>query len=245
MRANLPPVLQKRLHQIEPMSLVDGHRRLGQARKGVAPKVEPATANTAKHRNAEAPEELLERIETTRFLGAEFLLWIWLYGSIVEEVISLGKLGEWSVWLEGALALKSVFDPAECVSVRGAAPAASAEAREAVKAYKFPNRAKLLLRQDPRDFRFVLNADRFAISAGDIPAVLTQETDDAFLDRMQLVDELLTLLDRLFATFLQFRLSPVWAEAWEPAVAAWTEESRTPPSILQALMKAAKNLGKK
>jgi hypothetical protein len=245
MRANLPPLLQKRLHQIEPMSLVDGHRRLGQARKGVAPKPEPANANTAKNRHTEAPEELLERIETTRFLGAEFLLWIWLYGSIVEEVISLGKLGEWSVWLEGALALRSVFDPAECVSVRGAAPAASAEAREAVKAYKFPNRAKVLLRQDPRDFRFVLNADRFAISAGDIPAILTQETDDAFLDRMQLVDELLTLLDRLFATFLQFRLSPVWAEAWEPAVAAWTEESRTPPSILQALMKAAKNLGKK
>jgi len=245
MRANLPSALQKRLMQLDPMSLVDGHRRLAQARKGSTAKVEAPVVSDTKTRTPTAPEDLLERIETTRFLGAEFLLWIWLYGALVEEVVSLGKLGEWSVWLEGALALKSVFDPAECVSVRGAAPGTSAEAREAVKAYKFPTRAKVLLRQDPRDFRFVLNADRFSISSGDIPAVLTEESDDAFLDRMHLVDELLTLIDRLFATFLHFRLAPVWAEAWEPAVAAWTEESRTPASILQTLLKAAKSLGKK
>jgi recombination associated protein RdgC len=242
MRANLPAALQKRFASVEPMSLVAGNKRLAQAKKGVTPQpIEPA----AKGKANPATEDLVERIETTRFLGPEFLLWIWLYGSIVEETVSLGKLGEWSVWLEGTLALQSVFDPAEGVSVRGASPAASPEAREAVKAYKFPTRARLVMRQDPRDFRFVLNATRFAISAGDIPAVLTEESDDAFLDRMHLVDELMTLLDRLFATFLQFRLSPVWAEAWEPAVAAWTGELRTPPSILQALMKVAKTLGQK
>ncbi len=245
MRANLPSILQKRLLHLDPMSLVDGNRRLAQAKKGVVPKVETTSDEAAKGQASSTPDALLERIETTRFLGAEFLLWIWLYGSIVEEVVSLGKLGEWTVWLDGALTLKSVFDPAECVSVRGAAPGTSAEAREAVKAYKFPTRAKVIMRQDPRDFRFVLNADRFAISAGDIPAVLTEESDDAFLDRMHLVDEMMTLVDRLFATFLQFRLAPVWAEAWEPAVVAWTQEARTPSSVLQALMKASKSLGKK
>jgi hypothetical protein len=244
-RANLSSVLQKRLAQVEPLSLVSGNRRLAQVRKGTASHSDAETAATTKHKHNSEEVDLIERVETTRFLGAEFLLWIWLYGALVEDTINIGATGEWSMWLEGALALQSVFDPAERVAVRGAAPAASAEAREAVKAYKFPTRAKVMLRQDPRDFRFVLNASRFAISAGDIPAVLKEETDDAFLDRMHLVDELMGLVDGLFATFLQFRLSPVWTEAFEPAIAAWTEEAKTPTAILQALLKAAKNLGRK
>jgi recombination associated protein RdgC len=245
MRAHLPSALLKRIADVEPMSLVEGNKRLAQAKKGLlarpgVPRVE-STTNKVKPES----EDLVERIETTRFLGSEFLLWIWLYAAIVEESVSLGKRGQWSVWLDGALSLQSVFDPAERVSVRGASPPSCAEAREAVKAYKFPVRARVLLRQDPRDFRFALDASRFAISAAEIPAVLTEQSDDAFLDRMHLVDELLTLLDRLFATFLQFRLSPVWSEAFEPAVAAWTVEQRTPTSILQALIKASKTLGQK
>lgn len=243
MRANLSGTLSRRFGQVEPMSLVDGHRRLNQAKKGASSKLEPPAVAPAKD-NSNALEDAVERIETTRFLGAEFLLWIWLYAAIVEDSITLGKHGEWSVWLDGTLALQSVFDPAERVSVRGAAPASSAEAREAVKSYKFPTRARVIMRQDPRDFRFVLDAARFAISAGDIPAALTEPGDDAFLERMHLVDELLTLLDRLFATFLQFRLAPVWAEAFEPAVAAWSEEQRLPASVLQSLMRAAKTLGR-
>jgi recombination associated protein RdgC len=245
MRANLPSALLKRFADLVPMSLVEGNKRLARAKQGVAAKADAPSAKSTTDAQKPQAEDLFERVETTRFLGSEFLLWIWLYAAIVEESVSLGKQGQWSVWLDGALSLQSVFDPAERVSVRGASPAACPEAREAVKAYKFPVRARVLMRQDPRDFRCVLNASRFAISAAEVPAVLTQQTDDAFLDRMHLVDELLTLLDRLFATFLQFRLSAVWSEAFEPAVAAWTIEQRTPSSILQALMKASKTLGQK
>lgn len=241
MRASLSSSLLKRFGQVEPMSLVSGNKKLAQAKRGSASESEV----TKPAAQASEGEDLLERIETTRFLGAEFLLWIWLFGAILEETITLGRLGEWSVWLDGALALESVFDPAERVSVRGASPSTGPEAREAVRSYKFPVRARVTMRQDPRDFRFVLNSSRFSITAGDIPAVLTEESDDAFLDRMHLIDELLTLLDRLFATFLQFRLSPVWTESWEPAVAAWTQDERIPGSILQSLVKASKSLGHK
>lgn len=243
MRAGLSSALLRRFQQVEPMSLVNGHKRLAQSKKGVEAK--DATPTGKESAPSQREDDLVERIETTRFLGAEFLLWIWLYAAIVEETHSLGKLGEWSIWLDGALALESVMDPAEKVAVRGASPATSPEAREAVRTYKLPSRARVTLRQDPRDFRFVLNASRLSISAGDIPAVLTEESDDTFLDRMHLVDELLLLLDRLFATFLQFRLSPVWVEAWEPAVAAWTGDQRVPSSLLQLLIRASKSVGAK
>lgn len=244
MRSGLTSAQHKRFATVEPLSLVSGHKQLARLAKKSPPSAKEQTTNTTQE-PTHGEGDLVERIETTRFLGPEFLLWIWLHAAIVEETHALGKLGEWSIWLDGALALESVMDPAEKVAVRGASPATSPEAREAVRSYKFPSRARVTLRQDPRDFRFVLNASRFSISAGDIPAVLTEESDDTFLDRMHLVDELLLLLDRLFANFLQFRLSPVWGEAWEPAIAAWTEDQRIPSAILQTLIKSAKSVGTK
>jgi hypothetical protein len=240
MRSGLPSASKKQLLGVEPLSLVSGHKRLEQAKKGQTPKaVVTAPAKT----KADDADDLLERIETTRFLGSEFLLWIWLYGALIEDTVSLGKQDDWSMWLDGSLSLQSVHDPGEKVSVSGAAPAASSEAREAVKNYKFPARAKVILRQEERDFKFVLNASRFSLSAGDIPAVL-QDGDEGLLERLHLVEELLNLVDRLFAAFLQLRLSAQWQEAWEPAIAAWTEEARIPSSIVQALNKSVRELSR-
>jgi hypothetical protein len=58
------------------------------------------------------------------------------------------------------------------------------------------------------------------------------------------LEELLALVDRLFAAFLQLRLSNFWQDAWEPAIAAWTDEARTPPTLLQALNKSVRDLGR-
>jgi len=243
MRSGLSSSLKRQLVTLDPLSLVSGRKRLEQAKKGTAPRTVDKPPPPTKTKGDDDPDALIERIETTRFLGSEFLLWIWLYGALIEDSISLGKQDDWSMWIDGALSLESVHDPAEKVSVRGAAPAASNEAREAVKNYKFPARARVILRQDERDFKFVLNASRFSFSAGDIPAVLTQE-DDGLLERLHLLEELLALVDRLFAAFLQLRLSNFWQDAWEPAIAAWTDEARTPPTLLQALNKSVRDLGR-
>lgn len=244
MRSALPAALKKQLPHVEPLSLVSGRKRLEQAKKGLSPKPSEATSATGNTKDENDPDALIERIETTRFLGSEFLLWIWLYGALIEDSISLGKQDDWSMWIDGALALQSVHDPAEKVSVRGAAPAASSEAREAVKNYKFPARARVILRQEERDFKFVLNADRFSFSAGDIPAVL-QKDDDGLLERLHLLEELIHLVDRLFAAFLQLRLSSPWQEAWEPAIVAWADEAKMPQILLQSLNKSVRNLGQK
>ncbi|MGC4070259.1 MAG: recombination-associated protein RdgC [Polyangiaceae bacterium] len=242
MRSPLPTALKKQLIGIEPLSLVSGHKRLEIAKKGELARVKEKAAPAGKV-NDDDPDTLIERIETTRFLGSEFLLWIWLYGSLIEDTVTLGKNDEWTIWLDGALALESVHDPSEKVSVRGAAPSTSSEAREAVKNYKFPARAKVILRQEERDFKFVLNAARFSLSAGDIPAVLQQQ-DDGLLERLHLLEELLNLVDKTFAAFLQLRLSNHWQEAWEPAIAAWANEIRMPPVLLQALNKSVRDLAR-
>jgi hypothetical protein len=62
------------------------------------------------------------------------LLWLWLRAEIINQPIDLGELGAFDVWLDNQLTLQSDLDPNERVTVRGAAPSGSAEAREAVRA---------------------------------------------------------------------------------------------------------------
>jgi len=231
-RAGLSRELMRALKDVEPLSFSSGRKLLGKA----AGKPERASEDEPEPREPAADgEDLLERIETTRFLGPEFLLWLWLRAEIIDQPIDLGELGAFDVWLDNQLTLQSDLDPNERVTVRGAAPSGSAEAREAVRAQKFPVRARLALRNEERDFACVLVAQRLAVASGAIPAVLTKETDDAFLERMTLVERLLLSLDRLYAAFLAERLSEIWRVGWQPAVVCWADGEAIPATILAEL----------
>jgi len=231
-RAPLSRELERALKAVEPVSFSNGRKLLG---KPASQAEKPASGEVPPEAAGEGADDLLERVETTRFLGPEFLLWLWLRSELVAEPIALRELGKFDVWLDNHLTLQSDLDPNERVTVRGAQPSGSAEAREAVRAQKFPVRARLALRNDERDFACVLVAQRFAVASGVIPAVLTKDSDDAFVERMSLVEHLNQSLDQLYATFLADRLGDAWRRAWEPAIVSWADGESVPPEILSAL----------
>jgi hypothetical protein len=245
-RARLPVALHKALERVEPISLV-------RAQSGKAPAAPPRKTQQNEAEDAEGDEdeelsELMQRIETTRFLGAEMLLWVWLRQELFSEPIALGQLGQAEVWLDRKLTLEHIMDPGERVAVRGAQPSGSDEARAAVRSMKLPVASRLVLRVGEKgkeqDFAFDFNAPRFLIGAGAIPAVLKEETDDAFLERTALIEQLMALLDALFAAFLRERLAPSWEKSWQPALGAWLEEKSIPASVLReiaALTRAARS----
>jgi hypothetical protein len=237
-RAELPRELERALKQIEPVSFSSGRKRLGKSSKA-EPEPEASEAPEG------GEEDLLERVESTRFLGSEFLLWLWLRAEIVDKPIALPELGEFQVWLDNQITLQSDIDPNERVTVRGAAPSGSSEAREAVRAQKFPVRARIAIRNEERDFACVLVAHRFALASGKIPAVLTKDTDDAFQERMTLVERLCQNLDGLYAAFLQDRLGALWKDAWEPAIVSWADGDAIPTEVLAALMRGKQSRSKK
>jgi len=215
-RAELPRELERAFKQIEPISFSSGRKRLGKS--SIKPESEPEPSETS---TAE-PEDLLERVESTRFLGPEFLLWLWLRAEIVNKPLSLPELGNFEVWLDNQLTLQS-----------------------AVRAQKFPVRARIAIRNEERDFACVLVAQRYAVASGKIPAVLTKDTDDAFQERMTLIERMCQSLDGLFRMFLQDRLSAVWKEGWEPAVVCWAENEAIPTEILATLMQGKHSRSKK
>ena len=239
-RAELPRELERALKQIEPLSFSSGRKRLGKQSKG-----EPEPEESEAPANASEEDDLLERVESTRFLGAEFLLWLWLRSELVDKPIPLPEFGDFQVWLDNQIVLQSDIDPNERVTVRGAAPSGSPEAREAVRAQKFPVRARIAIRNEERDFACVLVAHRFAVSSGKIPAVLTKDTDDAFQERMTLVERLCSHLDGLYAAFLRDRLGTIWKESWEPAIVCWAEDEAIPTDVLAELMRGKHTRSKK
>ncbi len=245
-RAQLSPAMQKVFEKVEPVSFSAGRKAKSALEKSAQAEAVEVTAKA----RAKAPEEdeeedeerseLIERIETTRFLGAELLLWIWLRQELFNEPVALGKLGEAEVWLDRKLTLEHVLDKLERVAVRGAQPSGSPEAREAVRNMKLPVAARVVLRIAEQDFAFDFNAPRFLIGGGAVPALLKEEGDDAFLERTTLIERLTGLLDALFAAFLRERLAPSWAKAWQPALVAWMEGENVPASALKEIAAATR-----
>jgi len=247
-RAQLSPAMQKVFEKVEPVSFLAGRKAKAELEKARAeaeaaeakPRGKAKQEDDEEDAEDEEQSELIERIETTRFLGSELLLWVWLRQELFNEPVALGKLGEAEVWLDRQLTLEHVLDKLERVTVRGSQPSGSPEAREAVRNMKLPVSGRLVLRIAEQDFAFAFNAPRFLIGGGAVPALLKEEGDDAFLERTSLIERLTSLLDALFAAFLRERLAPSWSKAWQPALVAWMEGESVPASALKEIAAATR-----
>jgi hypothetical protein len=97
-----------------------------------------------------------------------------------------------------------------------------------------------VLHSNEREFVTGLVAPSFAIAGAKVPAVITEEPGEAFVERMHLVEQLFGVLDDLYRTFLVDRLGEGWKAGWEPAIAAWAEGQSPSGEVLQRLQPAKK-----
>lgn len=164
-------------------------------------------------------------IEKSRFLGREFLVWLWHESEHSEGVLPLGKGESISLWLEEQLTLVSddLLGKSEC-KLKGSTPSLTNEAKEALRAGKLPTKAKIRIDRAPQSWSFVFDADTLGIASVSIPALLTEEDDEKFYERMQLVEELEEMLGALFEAFLRLRTSPAWERHAVPALRDWVKK---------------------
>ena len=86
--------------------------------------------------------DLVERIERNRFVGREFLLWLWFESEVFETNLAPTGQARCALWIEARLTLS--FEKDESV-LKSASPAASPEAKEALRQGKLPREARLRL----------------------------------------------------------------------------------------------------
>lgn len=165
--------------------------------------------------------DLSELVESRRFLGSEFLLWLWYKSDCYGGLFDLRGHGEVEVVFDDRLTLEAYLGESGENVIKGGSPAASPEARTALREGKRPTRARLRIVNDEREWKFKFKAEPFDISTLKIPAVLTEREDEKLGERMGLVSEVESILDALYREFLVLRTSSGWTERLVPGLRDW------------------------
>lgn len=168
--------------------------------------------------------DLFDIIEQTRFLGREFLVWLWWRSELLDGEADLPEHGACEVWIDDQITLEAQGEQVERSALRGASPALSPEAKEALRQGKVPIKARISIAKDERDFGFVLNTDSFALSSVKMPTLLQDEPEERFYERMYLLEELDSMISAVYGEFLLVRVSAAWEKEIAPAIRAWVRE---------------------
>jgi hypothetical protein len=184
---------------------------------------------------------LADLIEKRRFVGREFLVWLWFESEMFDGLLAVEGFGRCEVRLEGQITL--VCDK-EQSRLKGAAPSGEPEAHEALRQGKLPTQARVRVAAGELEFAFVFTADTLGLSAIKIPSVVKDEADEQFYERMYLVEELEALFAALYAKFVAVRLSTTWGEHVLPAIQAWVRgEPMMHPDVYRKLSARVAPLG--
>lgn len=184
---------------------------------------------------------LAASIETQRFLGREFLAWLWFESELFEQTFSIPAKGfeSCALWLEHSIVLDCRTEAGrEKASLAGVAPSGGSEARDAMRQGKTPARAKIAIKVDEQDYAFVFDAETMGMSAVKIPALLRGEGDDPFHERIHLVEALEHAVETLFGQFLKLRVTEAWSKIVVRGMRGWMNDDETPAVQFYRTMRA-------
>jgi hypothetical protein len=168
--------------------------------------------------------DLVDLNEKRRFVGREFLVFLWFESEIFEGQIPVEGFGPCELRLESWITLSCDKEQAR---LKGVMPSAEPEAHQALRQGKLPAQARLRVRVGELEYAFTFNADTLALAAVKIPSVVKDEADEQFYERMYLVEELESLVAALYAKFIAIRLSTAWEQQVLPAIQAWVRGEST------------------
>lgn len=158
--------------------------------------------------------DLVDLIKEKRFLGQEFLTWLWFYCERNSGLIDVKGIGGTEIWFEEQMVLDSGNESITC---KGGS-LSFAEARTAVREGKKISKVRLRAALDGQEYRLTLNAETLEITGLRLPRTLelSEEEDTGiagrFLDRVAMINEITDLIDGLFTQYLGLRLTELWPE---------------------------------
>lgn len=172
--------------------------------------------------------DLVDLINTRTFLGSEFLTWLWFRVDCQDGLLDVEGVGRIEVIFDDQLTLDAYVAETQRSDLRGGAPAYSVEAVTALRQGKRPTKAKLRIIKEGREWAFSFKAETFDLTGLKIPALLTQETDEQFYERMYLIEEVEEIMHALYQEFLAVRLSEQWGERFVGAMKDWLQSDEDP-----------------
>lgn len=171
--------------------------------------------------------DLIDRVETTRFLGAEFLAWLWFKSELDGGRLEVPS-GAFELVFESPLQLVDWVVETESATLKGKSPTEAPEANMALREGKLPRKVVLLFTFGSEETRLTFDSKKFAMSGVKLPAVMsTEDADEGFFERMRLLDHVDAVLRELYAEFLRLRLSPLWESELLGVIREWVRGKLT------------------
>ena len=116
--------------------------------------------------------QLIDRIEKRRFVGREFLLWLWFESELFDATLATREHGEIGLWLESRLLLSQLKESTRMIAP---SPGLGSEAKAALRRGQLPESAGIRIFYKEAETRLTLHAERLAITGLRLATVLDQE----------------------------------------------------------------------
>lgn len=164
--------------------------------------------------------DLVDLIQEKRFLGQEFLAWLWYKSEESGGYVNLGSgVGDVLVVFEKHMLLEvGEGEACEKVICRGLQTELK-EAREGLRLAKKPEQARLRIVRGDNEYGVTLTAATMEFRNVRLPKTAGTESGDdpdglegQILERMALFEELIFLVNEMFRLFLQVRTTAQWSE---------------------------------
>lgn len=147
----------------------------------------------------------IEILEQGRFLGEEFILWLWWRG--LTEGGTSGQAGDQSaVYVDDAVQLVTERGDVKTMSLAKGNPAESREAFEALSRGMRPAAARIRILSGDLEWTATLDAAQLRLKGLKMPPSQAKVPEDRVADRLFLLEEGHGHLERRFAAFLQQRV---------------------------------------
>lgn len=172
--------------------------------------------------------DLVDIIAEKRFLGQEFLTWLWCKSEERSGAIDLPGIGDISVAFEKHLLLEyGEGDSHEKVICQGL-QAELNEARTGLRMGKKLEQARIVLGRGEYEWIMTIKASMFDFKSVKTPKTMASQEDSddpvavegKILEKIGLYEQALQLVDELFRLYLNVRLSSGW-EAELARLRAW------------------------
>ena len=177
--------------------------------------------------------DLVDLIAEKRFLGQEFLTWLWYKSDERGGTVELPSAGDVQVVFEKHMLLEygegEALEKAICQGLH----TELREARTGLLTGKKLEQARIMLVQGDYEFHLTLKGSLFEFRSIKLPKTMAgaeegdgpEAVEGRLLDRMGLHEMALRSMDELFRMFLKIRVSPEWPEELD-RLRAWINKPR-------------------
>ena len=162
--------------------------------------------------------DLVDLLEEKRFLGQEFLTWLWFKSDERGGTVFVPDIGDVQVVFEKHMLLEYGEGEAHEKLICQGLQTELKEARTGLAMGKKLEQARILLAKDNYEWNLTLKASLLEFRSVKPPKTMasSEEGDDPaavegrLLDKIGLLEEAVNTIDELFRLFLKSRVSPDW-----------------------------------